>query len=91
MANPTIKATYTLDVHTLRVLERVARRWGVSKSEALRRVIKAAEHVAADPATPLSALDELQASADLTAASAARWAREVQAERKTERGGRRAK
>ena len=59
MANPTIKATYTLDVETLRVLERAAKRWGVSKSEALRRAIRASASIAAEPETPLAALDEL--------------------------------
>jgi hypothetical protein len=59
-----------------------------SDPRGIRRDIKAAEHVAVDPATLLSDLDELQASADLTATSAPRWAREVQAERKTERGSR---
>jgi hypothetical protein len=91
MANPTIKATYTLDVETLRVLERVARRWGVSKSEALRRAIRASVSIAADPATPLEALDELQAAAGMTATAAETWAREARAERRTERGARRTK
>ena len=37
MAIPKIKATYSLDVETVRMLVHMARRWGVSKSEALRR------------------------------------------------------
>lgn len=36
MATPTIKSTYTLDLDTIRALEDMARRLGVSKSEALR-------------------------------------------------------
>ena len=36
MATTTIKATYSLDPETVRLLERVSRRWGVSKSEARR-------------------------------------------------------
>jgi len=91
MANPTIKATYTLDVETLRVLERAAKRWGVSKSEALRRAIRASASIAAEPETPLAALDELQSAAGLTPAGAAAWTREVAAERKADRGRRRQK
>ena len=37
---PKIKVTYTLDVDSLRALEELARQWGVSKSEALRRAIR---------------------------------------------------
>jgi hypothetical protein len=38
MATETIKSTYTLDVDTVRAL---ARRWNVTKSEALRRAMEA--------------------------------------------------
>ena len=86
MANPTIKATYTLDVETLRVLERAAKRWGVSKSEALRRAIRASASIAAEPETPLAALDELQSAAGLTASAATAWSRQARAERRTDRG-----
>lgn len=36
----TIKCTYSLDAGTVRTLEELARRWNVSKSEALRRAIR---------------------------------------------------
>ena len=39
MAVMTIKSTFSLDVGTVRTLEGLARRWNVSKSEALRRAI----------------------------------------------------
>ena len=91
MANPTIKATYTLDVETLRVLERAAKRWGVSKSEALRRAIRATASIAAEPETPLAALDELQSAAGLTPAAASAWSREARTERHSERPARRGK
>ena len=42
MAIPKIKGTYTLDAETIDALESMARRLGVSKSEALRRAIHAA-------------------------------------------------
>jgi hypothetical protein len=44
MAGTTVKVTYFLDVETIRALDDMARRWRVSKSEALRRVIRAAGH-----------------------------------------------
>jgi len=42
MARMTIRSTYALDVETVRALERMARRLGISKSEALRRAIQGA-------------------------------------------------
>ena len=80
-----IKATYTLDPDTVRALEAMARRLGVSKSEALRRAI----HIAAragrlgrgdrpgetDPR--LAALDRLRKRLALTPESADAWVRET--------------
>jgi hypothetical protein len=81
MAIPKIKATYSLDVETVRLLDRLARRWEVSKSEALRRVIRAsASDAPADPAT--AALDRLQQSLGMTEAVAAAWARRARADRR---------
>ena len=42
MAIPKIKSTYSLDVETVRTLESLARRWNVSKTEVVRRAIRAA-------------------------------------------------
>ena len=82
-----IKATYTLDAEAVRTLERLARRWEVSKSEALRRAILAAGNSTADDR--LDALDRLQAMMQLTPAAAAKWERDVRAERyATDRGSR---
>ena len=78
-----IRSTYALDVETVRVLERIAHRWRVSKSEALRRAIRAAgaqKPPAADDA--LRALDRLQRSLRLTPAKAKAWAVAVRSERK---------
>src|SRR5207249_7015562 len=50
MALPMIKSTYTLDVATVRTLEALARRWKVSKSEALRRAIRSASGQTPPPA-----------------------------------------
>jgi ribbon-helix-helix CopG family protein len=80
MASPTIKSTYSLDVETVRALERTARRWKVTKSEALRRAIRAAE-TAPGADDPLRVLDELQSSLDLSPAASRTWVRSVRRER----------
>lgn len=81
MATPKIKATYAVDVETVRTLEDIARRWKVSKSEALRRAIHAAAREGDSP-DALAALDDLQAALGMTAEKAERWADEVRAERR---------
>lgn len=83
MATETIKSTYSLDVETVRALERLARRWNVSKSEALRRAIQASAVRAPREADRegLSALDELQRSLGLSAGAAARWSTGARTER----------
>jgi hypothetical protein len=83
MATPTIKSTYVMDVGTVRALERIAQRWKVSKSEALRRAI----HAAAEPQRPeagdsLQALDQLQPSLKLTSVRARAWAQAARVERR---------
>jgi hypothetical protein len=83
MATQTIKTTYALDVDTVRALEKMARRWGVSKSEALRRAIRSAAATAgAEEGGPLEALDRLQRSADLSAAKADAWVRRTRTARR---------
>ena len=84
MATTTVKSTYSLDVETARALENMARRWGVSKSEALRRAIRAARSGAADAEGPeaLSALDALQRKLHLDRRATARWARRARDERR---------
>ena len=63
MAVITIKSTYSLDVESVRVLEALAQRWNVSKSEVLRRAIRIAA-TGGEPgeSAPLGTLDRLQAS-----------------------------
>jgi len=83
MAIPSIKSTYSLDVETVRTLEDLARRWRVSKSEALRRAIRGASGQtprAADEA--IAALDRVQRALGLTRSRATAWARRVRAERR---------
>ena len=83
MATTTIKSTYSLDVETVRQLEAMARRWRVSKSEALRRAIRAAatEQPAAGRQA-LDALERLQKSLALTKDAARRWERSAKNERR---------
>ncbi len=86
MAIMTIKATYSLDVDTVRQLENLARRWNTSKSGALRRAIRsaaAAPH--SDHNEALDALDRLQDMLALDHESASTWADEVVRERKASR------
>ena len=83
MAVTTIKSTYSLDVETVRALEALARRWNVSKSEVLRRAIRAA---AGDEnqrvKKKLEALDRWQASLKAQGIDFAAWEQEARAERR---------
>lgn len=81
MASMTVKATYSLDPDTVRSLEGLAQRWGVSKSEALRRAIKGA----AEPdqtASRLALLDRVVTSYGLTRRDADAWVTESRAIRR---------
>lgn len=82
MATTVIRTTYALDEETVRKIAELAREWKVSKSEAVRRSIRAANPSADEPDTRLSALDELQASMRLSAAKAQAWVRDVRQERR---------
>ncbi|MDH3405067.1 MAG: ribbon-helix-helix protein, CopG family [Acidobacteriota bacterium] len=83
MASTSIKSTYSLDVETVRQLERMASHLGVSKSEALRRAIRAAAREnALEERDAVAALDELQRALDLSDAAAREWARRAEDERR---------
>ena len=74
MAVTTIKSTYSLDVETVRTLESLARRWDVSKSEVLRRAIRAAaEEKSPRAKRKLEALRQLQASVKQRGIDVAAW------------------
>jgi len=82
MATPTIKSTYSLDPQTVRDLERLARRFGTSKSEVLRRAVQSLASAEPDvEVNALQALDELQKSVSLTTDRAENWTVEVRRER----------
>ncbi len=82
MATPTLKATFSLDLQSARSLEALAKRWRVSKSEALRRAIRgAAAGPAAGSDDAIRALEALQGSLKLTSSEARAWERRVRVER----------
>ena len=76
-----------MDPETAESLDRLARRWGTSKSEVLRRAVgaaAAAEEV--DGASEaLAALRALQQRLGLDEGKAARWIAELHAERRSGR------
>lgn len=83
MAITTIKSTYSLDVKSIRTLEKLAQRWNVSKSEVLRRAIgiAAIDGISGDGGA-LGALDQLQASLRSRRVNFVRWERDLKAERR---------
>lgn len=87
MAKMTVRSTYALDPETVASLDRLARRWRVSRSEALRRIVNAASAVESVDATAdaLAALGELQELLGLDERKAEAWIREIRAEREAGR------
>ena len=82
MAVPKIKSTYSLDVETVRTLESLAHRWNVSKSEVLRRAIRAAAREKSPRVREkLEALRQLQDYVRRNGIDVVAWEREIRAER----------
>lgn len=83
MATTTIKSTYSLDVESVRALEALAARWNVSKSEVLRRAIRAVwtEQTIAGGG-PMEALTRLQTDVQAAGVDLDQWLRDVRAERR---------
>ena len=83
MPKMTVRSTFALDPETAQALDRLADRWSVSKSEALRRAVNAAATVEdVDSANRArAALAELIESVGLDATKADEWVRSVRAER----------
>ena len=78
----TVRGTYALDVESVRKLEQLAKKWGVSKSEALRRSIHSAASNQAEGSDRLQAFRSLQRSLGLTRRRAKQWEDQVRAERR---------
>ena len=68
-------SSVSLDPSTLAVVEQLARAWGVSKEEAVRRAVTQAESVplAAKKPDRLQAFKQLQSRLQLTPEKAAAW------------------
>lgn len=80
MTTPMIKATYSLDEATVRALEETARRLGTSKSDVVRRAIRAAATGALElepTPDPLAALDDLQSGLQMSRAGVEEWLEEA--------------
>jgi hypothetical protein len=89
MASAMIKSTYSLDVETVRKVERLAARWKVSKSEVLRRAVAVADEAPAgkeeNPAnlTPLEAWRKVQKELNLTPEQVRAWEEDSKRIRRT--------
>src|SRR5690242_12604357 len=83
-----IRTSMALDGGTLRALDQLAKRWGVSKAEVMRRAVRRAkeeaEREAAQP-RPVEALDWLQQGGGLRVKEAEAFRKEVQSERQAKK------
>ncbi len=84
MARTTVRSTFALDPETASALGGLAVKWGVSKSEALRRIVRTASMIedADAAADSLVALREIQERLELTPEKMSAWLREAKALRK---------
>lgn len=86
MATP--KTSCRLEPEAIEALDRLAKTWKVSRSDALRRAALAALPPAEPELSPeekIEAFKQLQASMNLSPAAARRWLREIRAERRASR------
>ena len=91
MATARVKTTYALDAETVDLIDRMARRWGTSKSDVLRRAVRVAAQAARDePDGGLAALEKLQRGVGLSPAHGRAWAGRARAERRAAAGHREA-
>jgi DNA repair photolyase len=72
-----IKATYSLDSETLEKLNRLSRRWQVSKTEALRRAVHRAAETAPSPEERIAALHSLQRLAKEKCVNLEKWSKMI--------------
>lgn len=69
----TIRTTVAFDPVTATRLERLAKRWGISKSETLRRALEAAEKADNGPSTPSGGIPDFTR---MTPLEIVQWLRE---------------
>ena len=85
MARTTVRTTFALDPETVEALDRLAERWSASKSDVVRRIVRAAARVEEVDASSdaLRALDELQATLGLDEERAEAWVARIRDERRS--------
>ena len=88
MAIMTVRTTVAFDLATAQRLERLAKRWGLSKSETLRKVLEAAErNLLTDKTpdfssmTPAEALRWLHSHPEHPSGTGDRWSQEIRQQR----------
>jgi predicted transcriptional regulator len=76
MATMTHRTTFALDSVTENAIQRLAKRWDISKAEVVRRSVAQAEAIAETEGkpSPLEALEWLQSHGTLTEAKVKTWA-----------------
>lgn len=82
------RTSMALDGWTLSALKELAKKWGVSKAEVMRRAVKQAKETAnreQNLPKPIEALDWLQNGGGLTVKEAESFREEVHAERQAKR------
>lgn len=74
----THRTTFALDTITENAIQRLAKRWNISKAEVVRRSVAQAEQVAEAEGkpSPMEALEWLQAHGTLTEVTAKTWAKD---------------
>jgi hypothetical protein len=84
----TVRTTVAFDIATAKRLERLAKRWGLSKSETLRKVLEAAErNLASDKTpdfssmTPVEALHWLHSHPEQPSGTGNRWSQDIRRQR----------
>lgn len=83
MAQMSVRSTYALDPETVGNIARLAGRWNVSKSEALRRAVR--EATLKPETDPTAALERLQKAAAGSKQAMLAWADDVRRERQAGR------
>ena len=88
MATITVRTTVAFDLASAQRLDRLAKRWGLSKSETLRKVLEAAErNLSADKTpdfssmTPVEALRWLHSNPEHPSGTGNRWSQEIRQQR----------
>lgn len=82
------RTSMSLDGFTMKAMDSLAKKWGISKSEVVRRAVsqlKAKADLQDQAPEPLEALDWLQNGGGLAVGEAAEFRAEVQAEREARR------